>query len=1006
MSLIKSNGGGLGGSGSPGGSLGSFYSHTIDQSLRFNDDDDANLKRDIASSGNRKTWTWSAWVKRGNLGSDQYLFTDGKSSSLSSFNFDTNDKLYVQLRAGGASKYKLTNQVFRDVSAWYHFVWRVDTTQATAEDRSRVYVNGTQITSWSTEQNVSQDTDSTINESGNDHLIGGYSSGTSRNFDGYMAEVNFIDGTSYGPDTFGETKDGVWVPKAVSGVSYGTNGFHLTFADSNYIGRDKSGSKTLVTSPSFSTFGGGDTNFSSTEYAKAADNDLSTTCDRTGSGGIIEFTPSSAVTPTSHTMINAASSGYTAASRPNSVLLQGSNDNGGSWTTIDDLTNGSGANTITTSSFSNSTSYAKLRLNISENHGGSNTRFGQYLVFASDNNGDGENVFFRTGLESTDVVPDSPTNNFATMNLLMIGDARVHSSAAYSEGNLKVAGGGFSTSSIGGGYSTIAIPKDKKIYIEVCETGIDGNYWSAGILIDNHVQNSTQVSGDGAISAYNRQVYVNGVETDYGSSAGLGGLGVTRMAAGDVLGVAVDGATGKVWFHRNGTYFKSPSTNDSGTTGNPSAGTNEIGTVNNTASNNPSGEIFFFIGNHGGSDNCIVNFGQDSTFAGSKSAGSETDSNGDGLFQYAVPTDYVCLHSGNMSDVTIGPTQSSQADDHFDTVLYTGNGSSSKRTDITYNSLVPDWVWVKQRSSTQDHALHDTVRGSNKKLEANTTDDEVSGSGFGTDGLGGASNNGTTELRIFTADAQYNANSATYVAWGWKAGGSASSNSDGSITSSVSANTTSGFSIVSYTGNATDGATVGHGLSQTAEVVLVKRRDDTAHWQYLHKNLASGKVLLLSSSNGEDPYSGFSGGGIDNLASTTFSLEDGSSNGNNVNASGGTYIAYCFHSVEGYSKVGNFIGNSSSDGTFVYLGFRPAWVLIKSTSSGTSWCIFDNKREGYNVDNDLMRVAAASEQTDDDVDFVSNGLKFRRSSTNFNNSSHTYVYLAFADDPFKFANGR
>lgn len=210
-------------------------------------------------------------------------------------------------------------------------------------------------------------------------------------------------------------------------------------------------------------------------------------------------------------------------------------------------------------------------------------------------------------------------------------------------------------------------------------------------------------------------MYINGVETDYGSSAGLGGLGVTRMAAGDVLGVAVDGATGKVWFHRNGTYFKSPSTNDSGTTGNPSAGTNEIGTVNNTASNNPSGEIFFFIGNHGGSDNCIVNFGQDSTFAGSKSAGSETDSNGDGLFQYAVPTDYVCLHSGNMSDVTIGPTQSSQADDHFNTVLYTGNGNpNSNSQSITGVGFQPDWVWIKSRGVARHHMLYDSVRGTTK----------------------------------------------------------------------------------------------------------------------------------------------------------------------------------------------------------------------------------------------------------------------------------------------------
>ena len=130
-------------------------------------------------------------------------------------------------------------------------------------------------------------------------------------------------------------------------------------------------------------------------------------------------------------------------------------------------------------------------------------------------------------------------------------------------------------------------------------------------------------------------------------------------------------------------------------------------------------------------------------------------------------------------------------------------------------------------------------------------------------------------------------------------------------------------------------------------------------------------------------------------------------NGSSYNQNTATYIAYCFHSVEGYSKVGSFLGNSATDGTFVNLGFRPAWVLIKSSShDGTSWCIFDNKRLGYNVDNNLLRVAGATEQTDDDVDFVSNGLKFRRSSSNFNSTGYTYTYLAFAEAPFKFANAR
>ena len=445
MSIKKANGGGLGGAGDPGGALGSFYSHTIDQSLRFNDDDSAYLSRTPSSAGNRKTWTWSAWVKRSSIDStNAYILFDASSSDTAAaiieFGKSTegDNSLNIVSYQGSHNIRLRTSMRFRDVSSWYHIVVAMDTSQATASDRVNIYVNGTLQTDFQIETYPTQNHEPYFNST-NQHHIGKWHDNR-RFFDGYMAEVNFIDGTALDATSFGETKDGVWVPKEYSG-SYGTNGFHLTFADSNYIGRDKSGSKTLVTSPSFSTFGGGDTNFTSAEYAEAFDNILSTGCDRSGSGGIIDITPSSSVTPVSHTMINVASSGYTAASRPNSVLLQGSNDGGSNWTTIDDLTNGSGANTITTSSFSNTTSYAKLRLNISENHGGSNTRFSQYIVIASDDNGDGENIFFNTNLAATDVVPDSPTNNFATYNPLL-----ELQSPTFFEGNLKFDSGGWSSS--------------------------------------------------------------------------------------------------------------------------------------------------------------------------------------------------------------------------------------------------------------------------------------------------------------------------------------------------------------------------------------------------------------------------------------------------------------------------------------------------------------------------------------------------------------------------------
>jgi len=571
------------------------------------------------------------------------------------------------------------------------------------------------------------------------------------------------------------------------------------------------------------------------------------------------------------------------------------------------------------------------------------------------------NHWTSNNLAAEDQFPDSCTNSFATLN-----SVHYHPNINFSEGNLRHQNSSNQRGVVGG----FLLPKSGVWYWEHLSVSFnyptDHELHSVGINVPEVDLDGTRGGRSTGVTyaSNNGQKYVeSGTGATYGAS----------WEENDIIGVEFDADSGTINFSKNGTFQ---------------------GDISITASK----DWLPFVGMGGGTSSSvgIFNFGQDSSFSGQKTSGSAnaSDANGVGDFYYSPPSGALALCTSNLPDPTIGPGQTEQADDNFNTVLFSGTGANQTVTGFNFQ---PDFVWNKTRNQTRHHTINDSVRGGGH-LKPSNTDQEGSStiSAYNSDGY---------DWTYEGTNVWYDS-SATVVSWAWKAGGSASSNSNGTITSSVSANQNAGFSIVSYTGNATDGATVGHGLSQTAEAVLVKRRDNAAHWQYLHKNLASGKVLLLSSTNGEDSYSGFSGGGIDNLASTTFSLEDGSSNGDNVNASGGTYIAYCFHSVEGYSKIGEFKGNSSSDGTFVYLGFRPAWVLIKSTSSGASWCIFDNKREGYNVDNDLMRVAAATEQTDDDVDFVSNGLKFRRSSTNFNNSSHTYVYLAFAEAPFKFANAR
>ena len=848
MSLIKGNHAGLGGSGAPGGALGSFFSHTLDQSLRFNDGDTPRLTRTWgAAATDDTTWTVSMWVKRASQDGGNWHTLFAEESEAWTVCAFYNDTLYIQINAGGAGHYIQTNRLFRDFSSWYHIVVAFDEDNGTAAHRLRLYINGTEETSFATDQrsSISSSSNSNWNTNGKSCAIGARSaSNNSLNFDGYMAEFHNIDGQQLTPSSFGETKDGVWIPKAYSG-SHGTNGFYLPFDDSSAIGDDESAN---------------------------------------------------------------------------------TND----WTV--------------------------------------------------------------TNLAAHDVVPDSPTRNFATMNPLMVGGAntQVHASATYAEGNLKVLAGGYSTSTVGGGFSSIAIPSDKKIYVEVCET--NSTEFGAGVLIQDHVQNNTQMSGNGSVTYYNRSVIVNGTETDYGSSAGAGGLGVARLAAGDVLGIAVDGATGKVWFHRNGTYFKSPSTNNSGTTGNPSAGTNEIGTVTNTTAINPSGNLFFFLTGNSSTDNLFINFGQDSTFAGNKSAGSETDANGEGLFQYAVPTDYVCLHSGNMSDITIGPGQTTQADDNFETVLYAATGSTQSITGI----FQPDFVWIKARNgagSGRQHMLFDSVRGATKDLNSHNATSEATVS----TSLTSFNSNGFT----IGGDSDVNTNGENFVSWNWKAGGSASSNSEGSITSSVSANTDAGFSIVTYTGTGSN-ATVGHGLSKTPEWVSVKSRDSALSWYiYVPNNMTTNKVLAYNATNAE-----FSSAGAfieGDFNATTFGIGTETP----TNKGSDDFVAYCFHSVEGYSKVGKFTGNGNDSGPFVYTGFRPAWVMTKRIDATNDWHIMDDQRNPINVMDGLLFPNLTNAESSDAAynrDFLSNGFKIRGSEAYVNASGGTFIYLAFAHSPYKFAN--
>jgi hypothetical protein len=322
--------------------------------------------------------------------------------------------------------------------------------------------------------------------------------------------------------------------------------------------------------------------------------------------------------------------------------------------------------------------------------------------------------------------------------------------------------------------------------------------------------------------------------------------------------------------------------------------------------------------------------------------------------------------------------------DYFNTVLYSGNGTAigSGGQAITGVGFAPDWTWIKERSSTSPHKLLDTVRGATKELESSATSAEAttaeSLASFDSDGFTVGSNGAVNE------------NSQTYASWNWLAGGTASSNSDGSITSSVSANTTAGFSICSWTGNS---GTIGHGLGVKPAVIWIKSRQTANNWVVLHKGLTGGmdaNGIVLNDTAAETS----GGSGMAEPTSSVFTITSGlAANDNN--------IGYVFAEKKGYSKFGSYTGNGNADGAFVYTGFRPAWIIVKRRGGVTNWQIQDSKRDGFNDQNKrILANVNEAEKTSQMWDQLSNGFKIRVTSENANGSGMSYIYMAFAEAPF------
>jgi hypothetical protein len=376
--------------------------------------------------------------------------------------------------------------------------------------------------------------------------------------------------------------------------------------------------------------------------------------------------------------------------------------------------------------------------------------------------------------------------------------------------------------------------------------------------------------------------------------------------------------------------------------------------------------------------------------------GTQVVNHGQRPFAYTAPSGFKALCTQNLPTPAIGGSSETLASKFFNAITYSGNGTQS----ITGVGFRPDLVWIKSRSNgAYNHQWHDVVRGATAgTLFSNATTSENATyhfDSFDSDGF-------TTDSSNITG---VNNSGQTFVAWNWRAGNNAgASNSAGSITSTVSANTTSGFSIVTYTGNSTQPSTVGHGLAVAPSFYFIKERNGSTYdWNGYHVGL--GNTLYIALNTTAAASAAVSAWNNTSPTSSVFTINHAA-----INSSGVNYVAYCFAAVAGYSAFGSYTGNGSTDGPFMFTGFRPAYVLIKrSSTSGNHWQILDTKRSTYNVMANYMYAGATQAEAYDatvGIDSLSNGFKLRGTDGNVNAGSSTYIYMAFAENPFKYSLAR
>ena len=895
------------------------------KSLRFNSGDSAFLNRTPSSAGNRKKFTYSLWVKRCTTGSRHNLFSTVNASTQERIQLGNNDTIDFIYSQGTASI--STTAVFRDLSAWYHIVFAVDTDQSTAADRVKLYVNGVEQTLSGTFPSSGKTFDYNNTKQ---HRIGSFDPGTGGTHfaDCYFADIHLIDGSQLDPTSFGAYDDnGVWQAAAYSGT-FGTNGFHLAFGDNSTnsaLGTDSSGN----------------------------DND---------------FTTNNLIADTGKVFTSAKIYSTFSGERAANYKVEYS-DNNSTWTeAFSGVMSNNASFGIQTGTGAGDGSYGFHKYwryvvgSVVTSH---HPRVSRIILsdgedditiqtYTTDNNSDqggipAEDDTFTytdaTAASNIDSLFDVPTNgdssddtgaggevsgNYPTLNPLK------KANISTSNGNLDFAHSG-TTGNWQVVFSTIGMTSGK-YYCEFTCADADS---VIGIAKDSHtIANDKYVGNDPNGWGYNGQ---NGQKLNDSSGSSYG----NSFTSGDVIGIAFDATNGSLYFYKNGTAQNSGTAAFTGLT---------------------DGPYFFAFSIRDTGSTHTVNFGQRS-------------------WAYSAPSNYVALNTASLPTPTIADGSTA-----FGALTYSGNGNARTLTGLNMN---PDFIWIKSRSTAQKHVLVDSVRttSTGEYLASNSTQAEGTGvhiSGT-TDGITIADPNASTIW--------YNDSSHTYVAWAWDAGSSTVSNTDGTITTNLRANATAGFSIATYSGSGSSGDTLGHGLNAEPEFVIVKARTKIDDFRVYHKGAGTGYYLRLNSDHAKT-----SGGNWQSVSSTTLALDSDSA----VNSSSHTYVAYFFAPVAGYSAFGSYTGTGAgSTGPFNYCGFRPALVAVKRTDSSGWWSVWDTKRDldnpaGKNVWwNDTYYEIDSSQYR---IDILSNGFRMRSGHAERNASGGTYVWLAFAENPFQ-ANG-